>query len=71
VVRDGILDHHSQSIDGWSKTALIVLPQSRVKEVMGELHAGLSGQYLGVNNTPNEVKEHYYWLYMSNVGGGV
>jgi hypothetical protein len=67
VLKEGILDHHCQSIDGWSKTAQIVLPQNKVKKVMGELHARFSRQYLDISNTLSEVKQHCCWLHMSSI----
>jgi hypothetical protein len=43
LVRDGMMEWKWQSTDGLSKTAEIVLPESKMKEVLGELHWGLSG----------------------------
>jgi 16S rRNA C1402 (ribose-2'-O) methylase RsmI len=56
-VRNGILDHHWESTD-----AQTVLPQSRVNNVLTDLHEGLSGGHLGVNKTLNKVWQRYYWL---------
>jgi hypothetical protein len=50
-----------ESADGRSKIARIVLPRSRVKDVLTELHGGPSG-HLGVNKTLNKVRKRYYWL---------
>jgi hypothetical protein len=47
----------SQSVDGTNSP--IILLQSKLKEVMGKLHARFSGQYLVVSNTLSEVKQHY------------
>jgi hypothetical protein len=40
VVRDGMLEHHWESANGRTKTAQIVLPWSKIKEVLRELHEG-------------------------------
>jgi ribosome biogenesis SPOUT family RNA methylase Rps3 len=62
AVRNGILEHQWESTDGRSKIAQIVLPRSRVNEVLTELHDGQSGSHLGVNKTLNKVRQKYYWL---------
>jgi hypothetical protein len=61
-VRNGILERFSESADGQSKTAHIILPRSRVNNVLTELHGGPSGGHLGVNKTPSKARERYYWL---------
>jgi hypothetical protein len=50
AVRNGILEHHWESTGRRSKVAEIVLPQCKVKDILAELHDGLSGRHLGVNN---------------------
>jgi hypothetical protein len=45
-VKDGVLGRHWESADGRTKTAQIVLPRSKVKEVLAELHGELSGGHL-------------------------
>jgi hypothetical protein len=66
VVRDGILEHHWESDDRRSKTAQIILPMSKVKQIMGELHGTSSGRHLGVNKTVDRVRQWYYWLHVRN-----
>jgi hypothetical protein len=51
VVRDGVLKRLWESVDGRAKTAQIVIPRSKVKEVLTEMHGGPSGGHLGVNKT--------------------
>jgi hypothetical protein len=51
AVRNGILEHNWESANGRSKIAQIVIPRSRVKDVLAELHDGPSGGPLGVNKT--------------------
>jgi hypothetical protein len=42
--------------------AQIVVPRSRVKDVLTELHDGPSGGNLDVNKTLNKVRQRFYWL---------
>jgi hypothetical protein len=62
AVRNGILEHNWESANGRSKIAQIILPWSRVKDVLTELHDGSSGGHLGVNKTLNKVRQRFYWL---------
>jgi hypothetical protein len=55
AVRDGVLERNWESAAGRMKTAQIVLPPSKVKEVLAELHGGPSGGHLGVNKTLDKV----------------
>jgi hypothetical protein len=59
AVREGILEHHWESADGPSQIAQIVCPRSRAKDVLHELHCGLSGGHLGVNKTLNKLRQKY------------
>jgi hypothetical protein len=60
AVRNGVLELNWESANGRSRIAQIVLPQSRVKDVLTELHGGSSGGHLGVNKTLNKVRQQYY-----------
>jgi hypothetical protein len=62
AVRDGVLKRHWESTNGRSKIAQVVLPRSRVDDVLAELHGGPSGDHLGVNKTLDKVRQRYYWL---------
>jgi hypothetical protein len=53
VLRYGMQECHWESVDGRTKTAKIVLPWSRVKEVLAELHGGPSG-HLGIRKTSDK-----------------
>jgi hypothetical protein len=59
TVRNGILEHHWKSADGPS-IIQTVLPQSRVNDVLTELHGGPSRSHLGINKTPDKVRKRYY-----------
>jgi hypothetical protein len=65
-MRDGMLQRHWESADGRTKTAHIVLPQSKVKEVLAELHGRPLGGQLGINKTLDKVRQWYYWLHSRN-----
>jgi len=62
ALRDGVLVRHWESTDGRKKTAQVVVPQSKVDEVLTELHGGASGGHLGANKTMDKVRQRYYWL---------
>ena len=40
ALRDGVLERHWESADGKRNTAHIVIPHSKVKEVLAEMHGG-------------------------------
>jgi hypothetical protein len=67
TVRNGILEHHWESDNGQSKIVQTVLSQSRVNDMLTDLHGGLSGGHLGINKTLNKVRQRYYWLKARNV----
>jgi hypothetical protein len=63
VVRDGMLERLWESTDGRTKTAQVVIPHSKVKEVLMEMHGGPSVGHFGVNKTLDKVKQRYYCLH--------
>jgi hypothetical protein len=46
MVRDQVLEHHWESANGRSEIAQIVVPWSKVKEVLGGLLGGSTGVYI-------------------------
>jgi hypothetical protein len=48
-----------ENANGRSQIAQIVLPRSRVKDELTELHGGSSGGHLGDNKTLNNVRQRY------------
>jgi len=48
--KDSVLERHWEWANGKEKTAQIVIPHSKVKEVLAEMHGGASGGHLGFNN---------------------
>ena len=63
ALKDGVLERHWESADG-KKTAQIVIPHSKVKEVLAEMHGGTSGGHLGVNKIIDKIWQRYYWLHL-------
>jgi hypothetical protein len=63
---NGILECHWESANRQSRIAQIILPQSRVNDVLTQLHGRLSGGHLDVNKTLNKVQQMYYWLQARN-----
>ena len=64
TLESGILKRRWESLNGRNIRIQTVLPRSRVKEVLEELHGGTSGGHLGVNKTIDRVRERFYWLHM-------
>jgi hypothetical protein len=62
AVRDGVLERHWVSADGRTKMSQIVIPRSKVKEMLAEMYGGHSGGHFGVK-TLNKVRRRYYWLH--------
>jgi hypothetical protein len=62
AVRNGILEHNWESANRRSTIAQIVIPRSKVKDVLTELHDGPSGSHFGINKTLNKVRQRFYWL---------
>jgi hypothetical protein len=61
-VRNSILERNWKSANGRSTIAQIVIPRSKVKDVLTELHDGPSGGHVGINKTLNKVRQRFYWL---------
>jgi hypothetical protein len=61
-VRNGYLERNCDSANGRSQITQMVLPRSRVKDVLTELHVGSSGGHLGDYKDLNKFRQRYYWL---------
>jgi hypothetical protein len=62
AVRNGVLERNWESANGRTKVAQIVLPLSKVKNVLTELYGGPSRGNLGINKTLEKFRQRYYWL---------
>lgn len=63
-VKNGVLIRIWQSPDGKTITDQVILPRSKIKEVLEEMHSGVSGGHLGVNRTIDKVRQRFYWLHL-------
>lgn len=68
IMRKEILHRKWKTEDGTGDHPQIILPKSRITEVMKEFHKGTSGGHFGVSKTMEKVKERCRWLhYKSDV----
>ena len=58
----GVLYRKWETEDGENFHLQLILPKTRVKEVLEEIHNGISGGHLGVNKTMEKVRQRFYWL---------
>jgi hypothetical protein len=56
-VRDGVLEHHLESAKRRLKIAQIVIPWSKVKELLGELLGGFTVIYIYIYNVSKTLDE--------------
>jgi hypothetical protein len=63
VFRNGVLVQQWESADG-KKMAQVVIPHSKVKEVLTEMQGSTSGGHVGVNKTIDKVRQRYYCLHL-------
>ncbi|XP_073815088.1 uncharacterized protein [Musca autumnalis] len=61
LLKDGSLYRRWESEDGKTKRNLIVVPDSKVKEILTEFHHGTSGWHLGITKITKKVKQRFYW----------
>lgn len=61
-LQDGVLRRKWVNSEGTSSHSQILLPRSKVGQVLQEMHNGASGGHLGINKTLAKVRERYYWL---------
>ena len=62
VLEDDLLKRNLESDDGSDNRMQLVIPRSRVSEVLGYVHDGTSGGHLGVRKTLQRVRERFYWV---------
>ena len=56
-----MLERHWELADGKKRWRRII-PCSKVKEVLAEMHGGTSGEHLWSNRAIDKVGQVYYWL---------
>ena len=62
AIQRGVLYRKWETEDGENFHLQLILPKTRVKEVLEEIHNGISGGHLGVNKTMEKVRQRFYWL---------
>ncbi|GFU71982.1 retrovirus-related Pol polyprotein from transposon 412 [Trichonephila clavipes] len=60
-LRNGVLYRKFESEDGKTFRWQLVLPRSRIPEVLKELHGSPTGGHFGVMKTLNRVRERFFW----------
>ncbi|GBM46593.1 hypothetical protein AVEN_95591-1 [Araneus ventricosus] len=58
---DGVLYRRWESDDGESCRWQLILPKSRILEVLRETHDSASGGHFGVMKTLSKTRERFYW----------
>ena len=61
LVRDNVLFRKYEHPDESKSTLQLVLPKSKVEDVLRELHEGTVGGHFGEDKTLSRVKERFYW----------
>ncbi|GFW81996.1 retrovirus-related Pol polyprotein from transposon 412 [Trichonephila clavipes] len=60
-LRNGVLYRKFESEDGKTFRRQLVLPRSRIPEILKELHGSPTGGHFGVMNTLHRVRERFCW----------
>ncbi|GFX17545.1 retrovirus-related Pol polyprotein from transposon 297 [Trichonephila clavipes] len=60
-LRNGVLYRKFESEDGKTFRWQLVLPRSRIPEVLKELHGSPTGDHFGVMKTLHRVRERFFW----------
>lgn len=60
-LRNGVLYRKWESEDGRANRWQLILPRSRIPEVLGELHSSATGGHFGLLKTLRKVRERFYW----------
>ncbi|GBM98025.1 Retrovirus-related Pol polyprotein from transposon 412 [Araneus ventricosus] len=60
-LKDGVLYRKWESHDGSSCRWQLILPKSRIQEVLRETHDSASGGHFGVMKTLSKTRERFYW----------
>ncbi|GBN78876.1 hypothetical protein AVEN_11463-1 [Araneus ventricosus] len=60
-LKDGVLYREWESNDGGFYRRQLILPKSRIQEVLRETHGNTSGRHFGVMKTLRKKRERFYW----------
>ena len=61
LVDNGLLKRALENTEGDQRRLQLIIPKSKVPEVLRELHDGASGGHLGVHRTLEKARERFYW----------
>ncbi|KAJ8983121.1 hypothetical protein NQ317_001865 [Molorchus minor] len=70
-LNDGCLKRVLENGEGKEDRRQIVVPKTRVPEVLREIHGGASGGHLGVTRTLAKLRERFYWVNATKDGEDV
>ncbi|POS82547.1 hypothetical protein EPUL_004988, partial [Erysiphe pulchra] len=62
ILEDGLLKRSLENEEGVAARNQLVIPRSRVPEVLRKLHDGTSGGHFGIKKTLEKVRERFYWV---------
>lgn len=62
ILEDGLLKRSLETEEGASARNQLVIPRSRVPEVLRKLHDETSGGHFGIKKTLEKVRERFYWV---------
>ena len=62
VLEDGILKRVMENTDGTEKRTQLIIPRSRVPEVLEEIHGGSRSEHFGVKSTLRRLRQRFYWV---------
>ncbi|GBM22724.1 hypothetical protein AVEN_143498-1 [Araneus ventricosus] len=60
-LKDGALYRKWENNDGSSCQWQLILPKSRIQEVLKETHDSTSGEHFGIMKTLRRIRERFYW----------
>ena len=61
-IENGLLKRAWESPDGRHVTMQVVVPATRIKEVLWEMHNGNSGAHFGIKKTLSKIRDKFYWI---------
>ena len=61
-VENELLKRAWESPDGRRVTMQLVVPTTKIKEVLQEMHNGSFGAHFGINKTLSKIRERFYWV---------
>lgn len=66
MIDDDLLKRTLESVDGTEQKLQLVIPKSKVREVLQELHDGTSRGHLGIKKTLEKVRKRSYWIHRTD-----